>query len=422
MPCLSSLFSLEYSMDNWLITDQAEFDDLCGHIRDAGMVAFDSEFVSEYTFRPELCLLQLATAERCVAVDPFRIESLDAWWNVMTDDETTVVVHGGQAEVRFCLDATGRPPRKLLDVQVAEGLRSRSFPVSYRVLVSRVLGRQLRGKETRTDWRRRPLSQRQINYALEDAHYILEVWRRQHESLSQLNRLEWAEAEFQRMIDNVKAEASRDGWRRLSGIHKLAGYELAVAIQLCNWREQEASRRNRPLRRVLRDDLILELARRQPANRKELLATRDMNRSGYKRAASDLLECVQRGLAIPKSELPPPVPDRNYEKNQDEHVLGKLLGIALANRCAELNVAMPLVGTSADLRHLVRWHVYESRSGSLPRLTEGWRTEVCGDLLEDVLDGKIALRVADPQSDHPLIFERSQTRPTSEGERGASAP
>ena len=410
------------SIGGRLITNQAEFEELCGHICDAGIVAFDSEFVSEDTYRPELCLLQLATAEQCVAVDPFRVKDLDAWWNVMTDDETTVVVHGGQAEVRFCLEATGRPARKLVDVQVAEGLRSRSYPVAYHALISRVLGKQVHGKETRTDWRRRPLSEQQIDYALEDVQYVLEVWRRQRDSLGKLNRLEWAEAEFQRMIDDVEADRSLGGWRRLSGIHKLTGRELAVAIELCNWREREASRSNRPLRRVLRDDLILEFARRQPTSMKELLSTRDMNRPGYRRAASDLLKCVERGLAVPRSELPQPVPARDHEKNRDERVVGKLLGIALANRCAELNVSMQLVGTSADLRHLVRWHVYESRSGSPPRLAEGWRAEVCGDLLEDMLDGKIALRVADPDSDHPLIFERTDTRPTNNGQRGTSAP
>src|SRR5690606_15259937 len=97
---------------------------------------------------------------------------------------------------------------------------------------------------------------------------------------------------------------------------------------------------------------------------------------------------------------------QSHEKGQDEHVLGQLLGIALANRCAEMNVAKQIVGTSADLRQLVRWHLYSKRTGTPPRLATGWRADVCGDLLTDVLDGKVTLRVADPDSDHPLAFER----------------
>lgn len=393
-------------MDQRLITDQAQFEDLCEHVRVAGIAAFDTEFVSEYTYRPELCLLQVATAERTVAIDPFEVPNLDSWWKLMADDETTIVVHGGREEVRFCTVRTGQQPRRLVDIQIAEGLRSRSYPLAYSALVGRVLGKKVHGKEARTDWRLRPLSKRQIDYSLEDVAYVLEIWRRQRESLTALGRLEWAEAEFQRMVGEVDQERSRDNWRRLSGIHRLNPREMAVARELYFWREAESTRTNQPLRRILRDDLLLELARRQPQTTKDLLATRDMNRSNYRRSAEELLHCIATGRDVPHADLPTKKLVSSDEKNQDEQVIGKLLGIALANRCAELDVSMSLVGTSADLRHLVRWHVYGEQDGPPPRLTEGWRAVVCGDLLTDVLDGKIALRVADPESDHPLIFER----------------
>ena len=121
------------------------------------------------------------------------------------------------------------------------------------------------------------------------------------------------------------------------------------------------------------------------------------------------MKCVERGLEVPASQLTGAPVNFHDNKTQDEHVLGQLLGIALTNRCAEINVAKSLVATSADLRHLVRWHVYGEKNASPPRLVGGWRAEVCGDLLTDVLDGKIALRVADPESDHPFVFERDRT-------------
>ena len=131
-----------------------------------------------------------------------------------------------------------------------------------------------------------------------------------------------------------------------------------------------------------------------------------MNRTEYRRAAPELIEHVARALALPESELPDVALVQSHDKGQDEHVLGQVLGIALANRCAEMNVAKQIVGTSADLRQLVRWHLYSQRTGTPPRLASGWRADVCGDLLTDVLDGKVTLRVADPDSDHPLVFER----------------
>jgi ribonuclease D len=321
----------------------------------------------------------------------------------MADGETTVVVHGGREEVRFCLTQAQQRPHKLIDVQVAEGLRSPSFPLGYTALVSRVLGQRTHGKETRTDWRRRPLTDQQIHYALEDVEHILQIWDRQRAELELKNRLGWAEAEFHRMIGEIDGERTRENWRRIPGIQRLSPRELAVLREVFEWREKDSLERDRPARKTLRDDLLVEIARRQPRTVSDLMATRDMNRSDYRRAAPDILESIARGLAVPASDLPA---IERIEKKDEEQVLGQLLGIALANHCLQESVAMQLVGTSSDLRHLVRWHVYGERSGEPPRLTQGWRSEVCGALLTDVLDGRIVLRVADPQSDHPLIFER----------------
>ncbi len=397
-------------MTSSLITKQSTFDELCDHIHKVGLVAFDTEFVSEHTYRPELCLLQFATKERCLAVDPYEVDTR-RWWELMADEKTTVIIHGGREEVRFCFTYLEQPPRRLWDVQIAEGLRSRSFPLGYEALVKRILGRTAQGRETRTDWRRRPLSATQLEYALDDVQHVLEIYERQRSSLQKLKRLPWAEAEIQRMIDEIAAERSPDSWQRLPGLHRLTQRELAVAREVYRWREAEAAAKDRPMRKVLRDDLVIELAKRRPTTESDLLAVRDMNRPEYKRAAPTLLDCVAAGMALPKEDLPQLPKSLDEDKAHDEQVVGQLLGLALANRCAELNVAMGLVGKTADLRHLVRYHVYGERDGEPPRLTQGWRAEVCGDLLTDVLAGKIALRVADPQSDHPLVFERRDEPP-----------
>jgi ribonuclease D len=401
-------------MTQQLITRQVEFEDLCDHIRESGFVTFDTEFVSEYSFRPELGLLQFATSERLVAVDPYEVENLQGWWEIMSDDVTTVVVHGGRAEVLFCITLAEKTPQKLFDVQIAEGLRSLSYPLSYTALLKRVLGKDVHGKETRTDWKRRPLSQKQIQYALDDVKYLLPIWERQQQSLSQLNRLDWAQAEFQKMIRDVEADHSRESWSKLPGIHKLNPREFAVAVELADWRKAEASRRNRPLKQVLRDDLLIELARRQPTSIQQLLATRDMNRRNYKQNHSEFIKCIERGMSIPETELPQRMKSSKREDRKEEQILGQLLGIALSNRCAEMSVARSLVGTSEDLRELVRWHLGNHNRNAHPKLADGWRADVCGDLLEDLLDGRISLRVSDPHSSHPLVFEKTDTKTNDE--------
>jgi ribonuclease D len=324
----------------------------------------------------------------------------------MADEKVRVVVHGGQAEVRFCLNLGGKQPANVIDLQIAEGLRSRSYPLAYATLVARVVGAKVAGKETRTDWRRRPLSKQQVHYALEDVNHVLPVWEKQQRWLKRRGRLSWVESECDRFVAELVEDNARPPYERINGLHRLTRRELAALEALADWRDREARAKNRPVRRILRDDLLIELARRQPETEKDLLATRDMNRGDYRRNAPDMLAAIKSAMEIPEKKLPKRVPRQDTDNNQDEQVIGQLLGIALANRCAEQDVARPLVGTSADLRHLVRWHVYGEKDGPPPRLTEGWRAEVCGDLLEDVLDGKIALRVADASSDHPLIFER----------------
>lgn len=394
-------------MSERLIVDQDEFEALCADAREQGVVAFDTEFVAEHTYTPELCLLQFATDGRVVGVDPYKVTDLSAWWELMADPGVLVIAHGSQAEIRFCLELSGKRPRNLVDVQLAEGLRSRSYPLAFASLVARVLGRRTKGKETRTDWRQRPLTAKQIDYALEDVEPLMKVWEVQQKSLKKRGRLDWATHEFERMVDEIAADMRRPSWIRLPGLHRLNPREFAAAIELAEWREREAKAKNRPVRKLLRDDLVVELARRQPKTVQDLAATRDMNRGDYRRYFDDMLACLDKARALPKESLPKPPEADRPDTNPDEHILGQLLGIALSSLCAEKEVARTLVGTSADLRHLVRWHLYGEKDGDVPKLARGWRAELCGDLLTDVMDGKIAMRVADPNSDHPLVFERT---------------
>ncbi len=397
------------SMKQLLIEDQPAFDELCEHIRAAGIVAFDTEFVSEHTYLPELCLLQLATPERSVAVDPYLVHDLTGWWEIMADDKTTVIVHAGREEIRFCLNLGERRPQRLVDTQLAEGLRSTTYPVGYESLVSRILGTKLGQHQTRTDWRRRPLSPEQLEYAVDDVRHLIDVWKKQTASLKRLKRLEWAEVEYTRLIDEIETERTDESWRRLGGLQKMKPRQLAVARELFQWRELEATTKNQPMRRILRDDLIVDLALRQPKTADAVLATRDMNRPGYKKHATELAACIARGMALPDSQLPkiPSIP----ESSSEDHILSKLLQIVLANRCSEMKVALSLVGTTADLKNLVRWHTKKNSKQPPPRLAQGWRAEVCGDLLADVLDGKVRFRVGDRDSEHPLVFETIELPP-----------
>ncbi len=391
-------------MQSSVITFQEDFLELCQHIRECGLVAFDTEFVSDAGYRSELGLLQFATRERCVAVDPLEVPSIATWWEIMADEDTTVVVHGGQAEIRFCVQLSGRAPKKLVDIQVAEGLRGRSYPLSYSAIVERVLGKRVESSQTRTDWLRRPLSPEQIEYALEDVSHVLQVWDTQRRWLEKHGRLSWAEAEFDRLIREIQNEERVAPWERLTGIHKLPRRDLAAAQRLAQWREEEAAFRNRPPRRILRDDLLIDLAKRRPRTLQQALATRDLNRPEYRKRIEDMLAVIEEVNRLPEENLPRRIKSRREEASSDEQVISKLLALALANRCAELEIAQSLVGTNRDLTELVR-AIRGREEDADTKLLSGWRGEVCGELLRKVLEGRISFRVSPDNASTPLVFE-----------------
>jgi ribonuclease D len=386
-----------------LITTRREFDRLCDRLAEAEVVGFDTEFLSEATYRPRLCLLQFATPQEAVAVDPLAVEDLSRWWTLMADPDVPVIVHGGREEIRFCLREGGLTPQNVIDVQIAQGLLSRGYPLGYSHLVQRVLGTSVHGKHTRSDWSRRPLARQQVEYAIEDVMHLPAVWGRQRSVLEQLGRAEWVRSECARFIEQLAEEPPRGDWRRLSGWSRLSRRELAVLQGLYEWRDREAEARDRPPRLVFRDDLLIEIAKMQPTTPEELFHVRGLERRDYRRHTEAILEVVRRAQTLPEEALPPK--PCAHSSLPDTEALGKLLSIALANRCAELSVSTGLVGTAADLQDLIRWHIHQRRQGPPPRLMQGWREAVCGDLLADLMDGKVTLRVTDPTSDHPLAFE-----------------
>lgn len=387
-----------------LIGTQSRFDELCDSIAGAGVVAFDTEFVSEHYYKPRLCLIQLATPAGAFLVDPLAQIDLSRWWQLMADDCTTIIVHGGREEIRFCQRFAGTMPRRLIDVQVAEGLLSRGYPLAYKNIVNKEIGKSVSNHETRSDWERRPLAPKQLEYAVEDVEYLIEIWRRQESALKKLGRFDWAFAEFGRLIELVQQEQDREGWRRLSGVQKFSAREQAVARALHEWRDQAAEQHDRPPRVLFRDDMLLELIKRQPKSVHEMNLTRGMQRRDYQMFANEIIDVIRQAQALPAHELPTHPASRPHLPVDD--VLSKLLSLALANRCADMNLSMSLVGTMSDIDELIRWHVVDKQQTAIPKLMDGWRAEVCGDLLTDLLDGKVSLRVNNPRSDAPLRFDR----------------
>jgi len=389
------------------VTTDDQLHEYCQQLAQCDWIAFDTEFVAERTFRPVLCLIQVATASGLAIIDALAIDDVTPFWQVIAEPGHETIVHAGRGEVVFCLRAVNSRPAGLFDVQLAAGLMGIEYPASFRTLLGKVLGKTPGSEETRTDWQRRPLSERQIQYALDDVRYLAEIRDALHARLDQLGRLSWLDGEMAAWQDQAEQSVSREQWRRLSGQSGLDRQGLAIVRELWQWRESEAERRNCPVRYVLRDDLLVELAKRKTADLKRIRAVRGMERSDLKRSLPALAERIQQGLSLPKQQWP----TKSFrEKTPRLAVLGQLLFAALGSVCRQAELAPALVGSPSDVRELVAYRTGQARKGRPPRLAQGWRAEVVGNLFEDLLAGKRSIRIADPMSDHPLRFEDADGR------------
>jgi ribonuclease D len=290
-----------------------------------------------------------------------------------------------------------------VDIQIAEGLRCRSYPLSYNSIVERVLGIAIHSNQTRSDWLRRPLTREQLTYALDDVSHVLSIWESQSRWLQSQQRMSWACAEFDRMCWDVWEDEQLEPWERLSGVHRLSRRELGALQKLAAWREEEGAARNRAPRRILRDDLLMDLAKRRPSTVQQALATRDLNRAEYKKLLPEMIRVIAEAGRIPEDLLPPRQRQRD-DASSDDQIISRLLGLALSNVCAEQDVAQALAGTNRDLTELVRY-VRGGERGEVPLLLRGWRGEMFGELLRKVLDGRVHFRVAPEGAATPLIFE-----------------
>ena len=386
-----------------LIATPEALRELVAHLRHSGRFAFDTEFVSEETFEPVLCLIQVATDSRLAVVDPLRVGDLKPFWDAVIDPSLEVVMHAAGEDLRICRLKTGTVPRRVFDVQIAAGLVGFSYPLSLSNLVFQALRVSLLGGETRTDWRRRPLSEAQLRYALEDVRHLLDLADRLGAELKRLDRVDWAEDEFASFLQGIENRSEEDRWRRLSGLHMLNRRGLEIARRLSEWRVDDARRSNRPLRSVLRDDLLVAISKRQPANRRDLEALRDFNRPHLMSKAGEILGVIAEAQSVLPDDLPEPA--ERHDDLPGMTMVVSLLSATLSQTCVQGRVAVGLAGGSNDLKDLVRWYLDGQAEDRAPHLLRGWRRQVCGETILDVLSGRRALRIVDPEADVPVALD-----------------
>jgi ribonuclease D len=387
------------------VSTDAQLRELVSRLADHAHVAFDTEFVSEHTYRSQLCLLQVAAPGVLAVVDTLAVRDLEPFWRLLAEPARTTVVHAGREEMGFILHAIQARPAALFDVQVAAGLVDHDYPAGYASIVRRFLNLPTNKGETRTDWRRRPLSPAQLEYAVDDVRHLERLWRMLEDKLGALGRTAWMREEMATWQDDVEESFVRKRWRRVSGLNGLSRRELAIARELWHWRDAVAEQRDMPPRRVLRDDLLVELCKRKSADERQISAVRGMQRSDLRHILGGLSAAITRGLDLPEEECPGGERNRRAPPPQLA-MLGQFLATAIAGLCRQMSLAPALVGTSSDMRDLLAHKLGYDAGDRTPVLASGWRAEVVGDVVDELLAGRASLRIGDVRSHDPLVIDR----------------
>lgn len=376
------------------VTDQGALKSLCHTLRQSPRLALDTEFVGEDTFIPRLELIQVATATTAAVIDFPAVQasgSLDVFWELICDAKIEKIVHAGRQDLDLFAIHAGQIPKPFFDTQIAAAMVGYGAQVAYANLVQRLHGTKLAKAHTFTNWSARPLSDDQIAYALEDVEFLLSIHTHLQDRLSTLGRLEWVSEEFARLETAVgeKSREPQERYQRIRGWETLKPKGAAVLRELAAWREAEARRRNVPRGRVMRDEVLLQLARHPPKSANELRGFRGVHSSEVDRHGGQLLATITSALALPSSAWPE-VP---CERKPDPESTGivELLQAVLKARAAEEGIAPTMLATSADLQILVE--AKQNRTALDVPILCGWRRRLAGDLLLRVLDGAVTITV-----------------------------
>ena len=374
-----------------VIADSGELKALCDRLSQEDYVAVDTEFMRDRTYWPQLCLVQLAGAGEAAAVDTLAPGlDLDPLYALMANDKILKVFHAARQDVEIFYFRAGKIPAPLFDTQIAAMVCGFGDAVGYDTIVAKLANTRLDKSSRFTDWSHRPLSQRQLDYALADVIHLRTIYEKLVKRVNGSGRMNWLEAEMDILTSPTTYDMDpRESWRRL----KIRGPKprmLAVLRELAAWRESEAQRRDQPRNRILRDEALVDIAARTPQTTAELARTRGLGGgTANSSQGKAILEAVARGKAVPDADCP--TLPRRAERPSGLGPVIELLRVLLKMKCEAHGVAQKLVASADDLEQIAA-----DDDARVPALN-GWRREIFGEDALALKHGKIGLTVAGKQ-------------------------
>jgi len=359
----------------------------CAALGEASYCAIDTEFIRESTYYAELALIQIGSGDQFACIDPLAINDFKPFAELLVRPDLVKVFHSSSQDLEILYQKFAAVPAPVFDTQLAAAVLGYNHQISYADLVQQLCGVTLEKKHTRANWKRRPLSEDELDYAMDDVRYLLSIYEQLHEQLQTSRRAGWLERDLRDITDPEKYQVDMEQlWKRLKGVQKLKGEKLQIASDLCRWREQQAQRRNRPRRWILKDDTIIEIARHQPDSIESLSRIRELGDKTIQRNGDQLLRIVAQAQSVDAEHWPRP--DRVESLSKHQLALGDCL-MALCRVIAEQNqIALATLVTRKDIDSLIL-------NPKSSRLTQGWRFTMAGEKLLEFIHGQSTISAED---------------------------
>lgn len=390
----------EALMHTRIITTSADLAKFCATFGDEKFITVDTEFIRERTYFPQLCLMQVATSKEAVAIDPLAGElDLSPLYEAFANPNLLKVFHAAAQDLEIFVRETGHVPTPMYDTQIAAMVCGFGESVSYETLVTDLVGAKLDKASRFTDWSRRPLSERQLVYALDDVIHLRVVYEALSKQIHEDGRDAWIEEEMQEMaeITRYRIDASQM-WKRLKVKSRDASY-LQLLRATAAWREEQAMHRDLPRQRVLRDDWVVQIAALAPQSVEDLQEMRGLGGQLSNGAMLSLVERLHEARMAPKDTFPKPEERLKPLAAAQEGCLDQLK-LLLRQKAEEYHVVPRLVADKEELERLVR--------GILPfekaSISHGWRYEIFGASARDMLEGKLTARVVPHKGGFGLVW------------------
>ena len=373
------------------LTTEKGLADFCVQLNSSPTLAIDTEFVRERTYYHKLGLIQVSDGTHCAAIDPIHISNLEPFLNLVRNQNTVKVFHAARQDLEILYRLCNETIQPVFDTQIAASVVGWGSQISFAKIVNKVLGKKIDKSETYTDWCRRPLSEQQIEYALNDVRLLFPVYENLKKVLKRLNREEWLQGEFIPLEDpdNFKAPNLEKLYMRIKNIRTLAPKNFAIICELAQWREKEAQVRDCLAKNIVRDESLLELARKAPIGIEELSRIRGLHKNEITRSKKNILAAIQRGLNLPLDQIPK-LPE--FEIYKAPPGIEEMLSALVQIRAEKLKIEPSVLADRKKINDFVKCFDQKLRLENQP-LFCGWRKQAIGNQLYLALTGEMALAI-----------------------------